>query len=297
MTENPSAQPLPTQPLAADYEEPVQGQPGSKTEAAKGEARGVANEAASAGHAVADVTKGEARNVAHEAKYQARDLMNQTRQELTDQAATQQRRAAEGLRSIHQELSSMARNSQEQGLATDLVRQAAGRAGSFADWLDNRDPGSLLDEVKAYARRRPGAFLAIAAGAGLLAGRLTRSLAAGSPDTSPAARGYGQVPPRPAYDAAVQPGAGYQAAAQDRYPEQGGYPAQGGYAEQGGYPAQGGYPEEMTTAGAGGRYEADLAYETDPVYDPDQATRGPQPTVAPQQDIYPPAPRPGSEQR
>ena len=55
----------------------------------------------------------------------------------------------------------------------------------MASWLENRDPGSLLDEVKSFARQRPGTFLLAAAGAGLLAGRLGRSLQAGAPDTQP----------------------------------------------------------------------------------------------------------------
>ncbi len=41
------------------------------------------------------------------------------------------------------------------------------------------DPASLLDEAKSFARQRPGAFLLLAAGAGVLAGRLTRGLSAG----------------------------------------------------------------------------------------------------------------------
>ncbi|WP_139346713.1 hypothetical protein [Sinomonas mesophila] len=156
----------------------VPGRHESTTAAAKEEARGVAQEAAASAGAVRDVAKEEASVVAHEAAYQARDLLAQSRRELMDQAAHQQSRAAEGLRSIHRELSSMASASDGSGVGTDLVRQAAEKTASLADWLDQRDPGSLLEDVKSYARRRPGMFLAIAAGAGLLAGRLSRSLAA-----------------------------------------------------------------------------------------------------------------------
>jgi hypothetical protein len=65
---------------------------------------------------------------------------------------------------------------QQQGLATDLVRQAADRTNTAADWFSHRQPGDLLNEVKGFARRRPGAFLGIAAGLGLLAGRLSRGV-------------------------------------------------------------------------------------------------------------------------
>jgi hypothetical protein len=117
---------------------------------------------------------------------------------------------ADGLWSISDELSAMANASQDGGVATDLVRQAAERSSAVAAWLENRDPGSLLDEVKAFARRRPGAFLLLAAGAGVLAGRLGRGMAdnasADSADTTPAtprAGNYtdirGAVPPPPVY--------------------------------------------------------------------------------------------------
>lgn len=161
----------------------------STASAAADEAKGVAQTAASSAGAVGSTAKDEAVNIAHEAKYQTKDLLHQGRRELLDQATAQQERAARGLRSVHEELSSMAEKSEDPGVATDLVRQAAHRARTFAEYLEARDPGSLLEEAKSFARRRPGAFLAIAAGAGLLAGRLTRSLAAGAPE------GQDQQPP------------------------------------------------------------------------------------------------------
>ena len=78
----------------------------------------------------------------------------------------------------------MASASDQPGVASDLVRQAAERSSAVASWLDGRDPGSLLTEVKSFARQRPGTFLLLAAGAGVLAGRLSRSLSAGAPETT-----------------------------------------------------------------------------------------------------------------
>jgi hypothetical protein len=157
---------------------PATGQ--SRSETAKTEAREVGREGAEAGQQVAQTAKGEAKQVAHEAKEKARDLMSELGDGVRGQANTQQQRVASGLRSIGEELNSMARNSEQSGPATQLVSQVAGRADSVAGWLENRDPGSLLDEVKRFARRRPAAFLAIAAGAGVLAGRLTKGLTADS---------------------------------------------------------------------------------------------------------------------
>ena len=150
-------------------------------DSAKHEAAEVAGTARDAAGGVVETAKAEAGNVAQEVKMNARQLLTQTKGELTDQAATQQQRVAEGLRSISDELSTMANSTQNGGVATDLVQQAAERSSSVARWLENRDPGSLLDEVKSFARRKPGAFLLLAAGAGVLAGRLGRGMA----DTSP----------------------------------------------------------------------------------------------------------------
>ena len=158
----------------------------SKTEAAKGEASEVKQQAAESAQNVTETAKAEAANVAGEVKSNAKDLINQARTDLTAQAGTQQQKAAQGLRSISSELHTMDDASDQPGVATDLIRQAAERSQSVATWLDNRDPGSLLSEVKSFARQRPGTFLLAAAGAGILAGRLSRSLSAGAPDTATA---------------------------------------------------------------------------------------------------------------
>lgn len=148
------------------------------------EAKNVAGTAADAGRDVAGVAKEQAQNVAGEAKSQVRDLYHQSQRELRDQAAQQQERVAGGLRSVSDELRQMASASESGGVASDLVRQAADRTSSVAEWLGARDPGSLLNEVKSYARRNPGTFIAVAAVAGALVGRLGRSLAANASDDS-----------------------------------------------------------------------------------------------------------------
>jgi hypothetical protein len=171
---------------AVDAEDTTQ--PGLRDEASN-----LASEAGSAGRRVAEVTKDETRAVASETKHQARRLADEARRELRDQAATQQTRVASGLHSVGGELSRMADASDEPGAATDVVHEAGRRVNDVAQWLDQRDPGSLLQEVKSFARRRPGLFLAIAVGAGVVAGRLTRALA-----TPSEGDGQGESGARPA---------------------------------------------------------------------------------------------------
>ncbi|TLM84725.1 hypothetical protein FDW84_11485 [Pseudarthrobacter sp. NamE5] len=167
--------------------------PNTKKDAAKQEASWIAVQAAGGAQNVVQAAKHEAGNVAAEAKSGASDLLNQAKSGLGNQAASQQRRAAEGVRTISSQLHTMADAPEQQGVASDLVRQAAERASAAASWIEGKDPATLLDGVQSFARRNPGTFLLIAAGAGLIAGRLVRGLQPEAPaPTAPAA-----VPPRP----------------------------------------------------------------------------------------------------
>lgn len=150
----------------------------STTDVAKDQAGQVAGDAADAGKHVAGVAGEQASQVAATATSQAKDLLAQTRGELTEQAGTQKDRVATGLRSIGDELRSLAEGSEQPGMVTDAAHQAAQRSAAVADWLEEREPGRVLDEVTRFARRKPGTFLAVAAGAGFLLGRFGRGLAA-----------------------------------------------------------------------------------------------------------------------
>jgi hypothetical protein len=163
----------------------------SKVGAAKQEAAQVAGEAAGAVQGVAQTAKDEAGHVASEVKTNAQDLLHQARTGLAGQASAQQQKVAEGVRTLSDQLHAMADAPEQQGAASDLIRQAAERSQSVASWIESREPGDLFDEVKSFARRRPGTFLLLAAGAGLVAGRLARGLA---PAPAPAVQA---VPPRP----------------------------------------------------------------------------------------------------
>ncbi|OII26298.1 hypothetical protein [Frigoribacterium sp. MCBA15_019] len=153
----------------------------AKAGAAKDEAAGVADDAKSAASDVAGSAKEQASKVASEATGQAKQLFGQATGELKEQAGAQQEKAAAGLRQVGEQLGSMA-DSADSGVAGELVRNLSGRAHGVAGWLEGRDPGSLLDDVKSYAARKPGTFIAIAAISGLLAGRVVKSLTAEAKD-------------------------------------------------------------------------------------------------------------------
>jgi len=148
---------------------------------AKEEAKDLTHTATAEAKNVAATAKDEAMSVAGDVKTQAKDLYVQTKQELTEQASTQQQRVASGLRAVGSELGSMADRS-DGGVAGDLVRQAATRVSAAGSWLEARDPGGVIDEVKRFARRKPGVFILGAAVAGVVVGRLTRALASVASD-------------------------------------------------------------------------------------------------------------------
>ena len=150
----------------------------AKAGAAKDEAKNVAGDAKQAAGETAGTAKEQAKNVAGEAAGQAKQLFGQASGQLRDQAGEQQQRVAQGLRTVGGELGDMADRSDSQGLAGEVVRNLSGRAHSVAGWLEGRDPGTLLDDVKQYAARKPGTFIAIAAVSGLFAGRVVKALTA-----------------------------------------------------------------------------------------------------------------------
>jgi hypothetical protein len=136
---------------------------------------------------VASTAANEASNVTAEAQQQAKNLGREFSNQAQQQAAHQKDKAASGLHSLGEELRSMAQQGGQSGPATEFAHQAADKVTDLAHWLERRDPGSLVEEVRTYARRKPGTFLVGAAVAGILAGRLTRGAVQASQDDTGAA--------------------------------------------------------------------------------------------------------------
>ncbi|MPZ81878.1 MAG: hypothetical protein GEV28_16390 [Actinophytocola sp.] len=177
-----------TQPTGG-YVPPHGEEPQSTPEVARNEAFDVARTAAQSGGQVGDTAGEQAKRVAAETARQARDLMQEGRDQLVDQAREGQRKAASSMHTLADQLRDMSQKADGEGLAPEMVRQASDRTRSVAAWLDEREPGALLDEVRRFARRKPGMFLAGAAVAGVLIGRLTRgAVAAARDDSSPGER-------------------------------------------------------------------------------------------------------------
>jgi len=179
----------------------------STADVATDEARNVQQTAVQAGSQVASTATEQAKEVVQETQRQAKDLLDQGRSQVREQAITQQQKAGQSLNSLAQELRGLAdgTSSGAPGPARDLLQQASGIVDDVAHKLQTRDPGQLLDEVRSFARRKPGLFLLGAAAAGVLAGRLTRGVTAAHSDSTPSsngATGYrasNYVDPTPSY--------------------------------------------------------------------------------------------------
>jgi len=154
--------------------------PSSTKDVAKNEAANVGQTAKEAGSQVASTAADQAKEVADVTKRQAQDLLHQGRTQVREQASGQQQKAAQSLSSLAGELRGLANGTSTgaPGPARDLLDQASGKVEEFSTWLQNREPADLLDEVRRFARRKPGMFLLGAAAAGVLAGRMTSGVKA-----------------------------------------------------------------------------------------------------------------------
>lgn len=186
------------------------------TTSATERAQHAASTAADESRNVAGTAKDEIQNVASVTAEQARNLVQDAVDQVTgpleEQATTQRDRLATTLLSVSDDLEKMTEG-REAGLASDLANEAAQRARSLGSHLEGREPAQLLDDVRAFARRRPAIFLLGALTAGVLAGRLVRGATDGvaaaalaeegdetasSTDAAQAGAGFETVSPPPA---------------------------------------------------------------------------------------------------
>jgi uncharacterized protein YjbJ (UPF0337 family) len=142
---------------------------------------------------VADTAKEQVQQVASEATDRARDLAGEARTQVRQQTDQQRERLAGTLHQLGDELRSMAERSESSGVATEVARQAADRVHGLGSYVEQNQPGDLLNEVRAFARRRPGTFLLGALAAGVVAGRMTRGVKAATSGPSGSGQDMGRL--------------------------------------------------------------------------------------------------------
>ncbi len=130
---------------------------------------------------VVSTAREQVEHVAGDTKQQARRLVDDTRQQLRTTAREQAGRISNTLREIGTQLEEMASStSGGNATVTEVTRQAGSTVERWADELDRRGIEGITSDVKRFARQRPGIFLAGALGAGVLVGRLIRTVDTGA---------------------------------------------------------------------------------------------------------------------
>lgn len=197
---------------------------------------------------VAGTAKEQAGNVAGEATAQARDFVDELRDQLQDQANVQTRRLADNVRKLSDELRVMGDSGGRDSGAAGVVRQVADGGHKVAARIEERGPDGLLGDLRDFARRRPGVFLAGAAVAGFALARAGKGVSAAGHDGHTARTGGPAPNGRPVAAAGGPPDTGFEdpvhGYGQGRVPYgDPGYGRGPGYGEGGGHTEGTGYRE------------------------------------------------------
>jgi hypothetical protein len=147
-----------------------------KADQAKEQASQVGGAAAQQAGAVAGTAKEQAGQVVSDARAHAQDLMDQTTSQVGAQADEQTQRLSGNLKTLSEHFSTMASSGEPGSTAHTLVDEASRRTKDLSSYLDGREVGEIINDVKGFARRRPGAFILGSAVAGLTVGRLGRAV-------------------------------------------------------------------------------------------------------------------------
>jgi hypothetical protein len=132
------------------------------------------DQAVEAGRDVKDAATQQIGDLAGQAKDQARNVMDEARGELRRQADDQAHRLSGTVHQASEQLRSMA-DSTQPGTVADVTRQVGTTLGRLADTMERDGIQGIADDVRSFARRQPGVFLAGAALAGFCVARLLRS--------------------------------------------------------------------------------------------------------------------------
>ena len=162
---------------------------------AQEQGRQVAKVAARQGREMRATAKEQAERVRGEVVEQGRTVVAEARGQIETQAHDQTRQVADRLARLGDEARALSQGRPEDAdtlapfmsNATDALYDAADRLYSLASDIDQRGLGGVLDDVQAFARRRPGAFLLGAAVAGFGLGRAVRASSSG--DDQPVSSG------------------------------------------------------------------------------------------------------------
>lgn len=149
--------------------------------AAKEETKAVATTAADSAKSVAGEAASQARSVVEEARTQATQVFGDASSELRQQVDQRLTTAAKSARSTAGQLRALAEGRPEEaGRSAELVQQASERLEHLAGRADELGVQGVAEELANFGRRRPLMFLAGAVAAGVVAGRMLKTIQASS---------------------------------------------------------------------------------------------------------------------
>ena len=138
-------------------------------------AASVAEDASSHARDVAQSVRSEARSVTRDAREQATDVLQSARSELRAQASEQAKNLSATLEDFGRQLGDMAGGGGDpESQMAQLARSAADTLSQRARSLEEQGIDGVLDDVKRFARNRPGAFLVSSLAVGFAIGRLAK---------------------------------------------------------------------------------------------------------------------------
>lgn len=185
---------------------------------AAAQASQVAGTAKESAAKVAETAEQELHTMKAEAADAAKTVASDVRQQLRAQAEDQASKVSSTLGDLSGQLRSMA-EAGSPGLAQDVVRDLSQRADALRSRLDQQGIDGVIGDARRFARNRPGLFLAGAAVAGLVVGRVIKSTDThgivetakpheGDGQTPLSSGTYGELPPTGATTTATFPAAG-----------------------------------------------------------------------------------------
>jgi len=166
---------------------------GDTMEASKTEARNVAATAKEGGKDVVGEVTEKTAEVASTAKGEIQRLMDQASTEVRNVGRERGEQLAGRLDTLVQQMRALREGRvEEAGDLRSWMSQAEQRMQHYASTLRDRGPDGVLEDVRRFARRRPGAFLLAAGATGFAVGRAVRAGAMSSHNSEPQGMtGYG----------------------------------------------------------------------------------------------------------
>ena len=154
-----------------------------------GSTGGTTGSSTQVGNQATEQAKQQSQQLAHQARQQASNLASRTTEQAKSQLANQKHSASQRLTPVQSALRESAQQlrNQGQGQVGDYAEKAADQVERFSTYLRQTEVDEIMEEVRGFARRRPGLFLGSAAAVGFFA---TRFLKSSSEEASSAGYGY-----------------------------------------------------------------------------------------------------------